>query len=108
MDIVEIPNFIDYLRSGWGISLMVAIDFTGSNGAVHLPTSLHYLNEFNQYESAIGSVGSILEPYDSDKKFPVYGFGGVPYFMNQNRVNHCFPLNGNYNDPEVLGTAGIL
>ena len=32
MSVVEMPTFIDYLRSGWGISLAVAIDFTGSNG----------------------------------------------------------------------------
>jgi len=25
---------------------------------------------------AIQSVGTILEEYDSDKKYPVYGFGG--------------------------------
>ncbi len=62
----------------------------------------------NQYEQAIGSVGSILEAYDNDKTFPVYGFGGVPRFMGQNSVNHCFPLNGNYSNPEVFGTQGIL
>ena len=41
------------------------------------------------------SVGSILEPYDNDKNFPVYGFGGIPVFMGKKDVSHCFPLNGN-------------
>jgi len=30
--VIENPNFADYLRSGWQISLSVAIDFTASNG----------------------------------------------------------------------------
>lgn len=51
--LVEKPSFLDYLRSGWQINLHVAIDFTASNGESSLPTSLHYLGGFNQYESAI-------------------------------------------------------
>jgi hypothetical protein len=49
-----------------------------------------------------------LECYDADHSFPVYGFGGEPRFMGQFSVNHCFPLNGNYENPEVVGTEGIL
>jgi hypothetical protein len=101
INVIEVPNFVDYLRSGWGISLMVAIDFTGSNGEINDPKSLHYMNAFNQYEQAIQAVGAILEPYDTDKMFPVYGFGGIPRFMGEVNVNHCFPLNGNYGNPEV-------
>jgi hypothetical protein len=105
----EKPTFLQYLRSGWGISLSVAIDYTGSNGDYLNPSSLHYLGGYNQYEQAIRSVGTVLENYDSDKKFPVYGFGGVPRFIpNHMQVSHCFPLNGNYNDPEVYTTEGIL
>ena len=37
INIVEEPTFIDYLRSGWGISMIVAIDFTGSNGEISDP-----------------------------------------------------------------------
>jgi hypothetical protein len=48
--IIEKPSFIDYLRSGWQINLHVALDFTASNGESSLPTSLHYLGGFNQYE----------------------------------------------------------
>jgi hypothetical protein len=46
-NINEVPNFVDYLRSGWGISLAVAIDFTSSNGEYSNPSSLHYLGSFN-------------------------------------------------------------
>jgi len=30
----------------------------------------------NQYDRAMRAVGGILENYDTDKKFPLYGFGG--------------------------------
>ncbi|MFM7854574.1 MAG: hypothetical protein ACKO96_22275 [Flammeovirgaceae bacterium] len=35
----------------------------------------------NQYEAAITHVGGVLENYDYDRNFPVYGFGGVPFHM---------------------------
>lgn len=62
--VIENPNFVDYLRSGWQISLSVAIDFTASNGQTSDPKSLHALNDNNQYAQAIRQVGDILEPYD--------------------------------------------
>lgn len=62
--VIENPNFVDYLRSGWQISLSVAIDFTASNGQVTDPTSLHSLDDKNQYAQAIRQVGDILESYD--------------------------------------------
>jgi hypothetical protein len=106
--IIEKPTFFEYLQSGWGISLSAAIDYTGSNGDYSQPTSLHYLGGYNQYEHAIRSVGAILESYDSDKSFPVYGFGGVPRYMGVNHVSHCFPLNGIMKNPEIKGIEGIL
>lgn len=81
VQVAEKPNFLTYLRSGTQISLAVAIDFTGSNGEPAYPNSLHYLGAYNQYEHATRAVGSILEVYDADRSFPVYGFGGVPRFM---------------------------
>ncbi len=35
---------MDYLRGGEQINLMVAVDFTGSNGNPKDPDSLHYLH----------------------------------------------------------------
>ena len=46
--------------------MSVAIDFTGSNGEITRPDSLHRQHadgKLNDYELAINSVGSILEPY---------------------------------------------
>jgi hypothetical protein len=41
-DFEKIPAFSDYLKSGYEISLMGAVDFTYSNGSASNPTSLHY------------------------------------------------------------------
>jgi hypothetical protein len=34
----------------------------------------------------------------------LFGFGGV----YKGDTNHCFPLNGNDNDPEVPGLLGLM
>lgn len=36
-EMIDRPGFVDYLRSGWGISLACAIDYTASNGAPSTP-----------------------------------------------------------------------
>jgi len=47
-----------------------------------------------------------VEVYDTDKSFPVYGFGGKP--PGATEVNDCFPLNGDSANPEVKGTSGLV
>ena len=55
----------------------------------------------NDYVSAIKSVATILADYDSDQQFPAFGFGArAQQFQG---VSHCFPLNFNFNAPEVVG-----
>ena len=57
----------------------MAIDFTASNGDPRDVRSLHYMDPRgrpNDYVQAIRAVGQVLEYYDTDKLFPVYGFGG--------------------------------
>mmetsp|Transcript_52582 Transcript_52582/g.72080 ORF Transcript_52582/g.72080 Transcript_52582/m.72080 type:complete len:126 (-) Transcript_52582:613-990(-) len=88
--------------------LLIAIDFTASNAPVNHPSSLHYTGAQNQYESAIKSVGSILEPYDHYQSFPVFGFGGIPHYMKEKDVSHCFPLNGSYEAAEIHGIKSVM
>jgi len=45
----------------------------------------------------------VVEPYDFDKNFPVFGFGGIPRHMGLNQVSHCFALNGQAQTPEIHG-----
>ena len=70
--------------------------------------SLHFIDPRgpNQYQHAISSTVSILQEYDADKQFPVYGFGGIP--PGAHNVDHCFPLNLNPSNPEVAGSQGVL
>lgn len=111
-ELIQRPTMVDYLRSGWIVSLSVAIDFTASNGELSESNSLHYIDPNNlaamsNYEQAIFQVGNILEPYDSDHKFPVFGFGAKPRYCGIETVSHCFHLNG-LETPEVNGVQGIL
>lgn len=40
---VATPTFLDYLRGGLQLNLVVGIDFTGSNGLATSAKSLHYI-----------------------------------------------------------------
>ena len=103
-------SFLDYVFGGTEISLQIAIDFTASNGPPHSIHSLHYMGDShkNQYLSAIRSVGAILEQYDTDKQFPVYGFGARSVMHGlQFEKSHCFALNGDIFNPEVNGIHGV-
>jgi hypothetical protein len=107
VDFSPIFSFLDYIIGGCQINLVVAIDYTGSNGDPRYANSLHYQNPYapNEYQQAIKAVGDILLPYDSDGRVPVYGFGAK---MPSGVVSHCFHVNGNPNNPEVFGVQGIL
>lgn len=69
-------SFLDYMQGAVDMSLMVAIDFTGSNGHPSDYQSLHHIYGGNpsQYQSAIRQIGNIVAVYDSDQKFPVWGW----------------------------------
>lgn len=56
------------------------------------------------YEQVLQSVVTIIQDYDSDKQFPVLGFGAkVPphgqlsheFFVNLSPNPYCFGVNGN-------------
>lgn len=106
IQITKIYSFLDYIAGGCQINLLIAVDFTGSNGHPNSPSSLHYINPagYNQYQSALHAVSDILLNYDSDKEVPLYGFGGK---INR-QLSHCFPLNFNHQNPAVSGLPGIM
>eukprot|EP00347_Sterkiella_histriomuscorum_P004805 403359029 len=108
IDVRDKPSFLGYIKAGWEISFLVAIDYTLSNGNPNSASSLHTNTQFNPYQRAILSVGGIIENYDSDKCFPVYGFGGIPTHMNKTSTSHCFPLNGSQKNSEIKGCENIL
>jgi len=99
------PSFIDYVSGGCELNVGVAIDFTGSNGDPRLPGTLHHLTKDgtnqNPYEKAISAILGVLQNYDSDKKFPVWGFGAKYGGV----VRHCFQCGPT---AEANGVDGVF
>ncbi|XP_047152446.1 protein BONZAI 3 isoform X2 [Vigna umbellata] len=92
-------SFIDYISNGFELNFMVAVDFTDS---------LHYIDphgRLNSYQKAIMEVGEVIQFYDSDKRFPAWGFGGK---IPGGTISHCFNLNGSPGGSEVVGVEGIM
>ncbi|WCJ43238.1 Calcium-dependent phospholipid-binding Copine family protein [Euphorbia peplus] len=101
-------SFLDYISSGFELNFMVAVDFTASNGNPRSSDSLHYIDpsgRLNSYQRAIMEVGEVIQFYDSDRRFPAWGFGGS---TPAGGVSHCFNLNGSPTDFEVEGVEGIM
>jgi hypothetical protein len=69
--------FLEYVEAGCELNVVVAIDFTGSNGDPRKPGNLHYMSagQSNDNKVAISATVSVLGKYDSDKQYPVWGFG---------------------------------
>ncbi|KAL6324344.1 hypothetical protein AAG906_012948 [Vitis piasezkii] len=84
----QLYSFIDYVSSGFEFNFMVAVDFTASNGNPRTPDSLHYIDP----------SGEVIQFYDSDRRFPAWGFGGRTI---DGTVSHCFNLNGSASGIEV-------
>lgn len=83
------------------------VQFLGSNGNPSSFDSLHYVcgQTPNCYEQAITAVGNIIQDYDSDKLFPVLGFGAR--LPPDGRVSHEFFVNMNPSSPYCAGVQGI-
>lgn len=77
-------QFLRYLGGACEISLMLGIDFTGSNGYVNDPKSLHYIygGKPSPYQQALRNICQIVAPYDSDQKFPVCILYPFPFLMH--------------------------
>lgn len=67
---------------------------------------MHYISEYspNQYEQALRAVGDIIQDYDSDKMYPVLGFGAR--LPPDGRISHEFFVNQHPSNPYVNGIDG--
>ncbi|KAL4498328.1 hypothetical protein ABPG72_013134 [Tetrahymena utriculariae] len=106
-------SFINYLLSNAQICLLTAIDFTNSNkpqtsqDSFHRNIDLNNPNDENQYSKALRQLNDIMEQFDHDNQIPLYGFGAkLPPFYNV--VSNCFALNGNYFNPLINGSDGVV
>jgi hypothetical protein len=96
------PSFVDYMSGGCKLNVMVALDFTASNGNPRTPGTLHHLSSSkNDYEKAISAILGSLAKYDSDRMFPVVGFGA----KHAGVLHHCFQCG---TQEEVHGVDGVL
>jgi Copine len=50
------------------------------------------------YEAVVQEIGGVLMTYDTDGRFPAFGFQG----------EFCFPLNGIESNPSVEGITGMI
>ncbi|RZC55407.1 hypothetical protein C5167_014266 [Papaver somniferum] len=91
-------TFSDYVES-LKLEFIVAVDFTTSNG------NSDPSHQLNAYQQAISKVGEAIKPFDFDKRFSAWGFGGKP---TGGVVSHCFNLNESPGETEVDGVDGIL
>jgi hypothetical protein len=103
-------KFIQYIEGGCEISLLLAIDFSAANGLRHDPKGLHYLDPTgktqNPYEHAISLIGGILDEYDTDKKYRVYGYGAD--IRNPTEGNNKSKFRLHSFRRELRGIDGIL
>ena len=118
-EIFEKNTVDEYLERGWSVELVAAIDFTASNGDPQSLTSNHsILKEMNDYEKVLSDMGQqieiekegnpIGEEIDFSSSFQVFGFGGIPRYMDIHSVNDCFALNGDPLNPEIQGIENVL
>lgn len=65
---------------------------------------MHYTGDASIYERIMRGVGVVMQDYDWDKQFSVFGFGAhVPpddkishqFFANFSDDPHCYGVNGN-------------
>jgi len=102
----KVYSFLDFIQGGTEILCTIAIDFTASNGNPNDPRSLHYMGPGRtKYEDALISVGNIIQDYDTDKQFPVLGFGAK---MSDGRVSHEFFVNMNPTSPYCNGIPEVV
>lgn len=110
-DLVNIPDMTHYLRgkeSGTALDLMVAIDFTSSNGGTGDPNSEGCLHRTclrpNNYEAVLRKIGDVFDGYiGSGMRQSAWGFGAID---SEGQLNHRFALGGD--EGACDGTDGLL
>jgi len=94
-------TLMDYFYGGCEMKLIMAIDYTGSNGDPKSPQSLHSLDmEKNEYIQAINAVYNGLKFYLTDEQIPLYGFGAALDLGEASTKiatkSNCFAVNGDF------------
>ncbi|VDI27260.1 Hypothetical predicted protein [Mytilus galloprovincialis] len=99
-------TLLDFIRGGLELNLVIAIDFTASNGNIDEELSLHNISDIrdNQYLDAIETLGSLITQYNHDRQVTTFGFGAK--WTNRD-LPYCFPLTGDQNRYTVKGIKAV-
>jgi len=74
--ISAVPTFLEYISGTCTINFITGVDFSSSNRNPDQGDDLHSQSEeWNEYQAAISSVGTILQDYCVDGKCHFFGFG---------------------------------
>ncbi|XP_033740155.1 copine-3-like isoform X2 [Pecten maximus] len=104
----RLHTLIDYLRGGLHLNLMVAIDFTASNGSLNDIYSLHNIRDLdvNPYLHILQTVGRVISDCNFDRKVALYGFGAK--WNDKEYPSHCFPLSGDKTSPYMRDIEEVI
>lgn len=99
-------SLLDFIRGGLEFKLVIAIDFTASNGNIDEELSLHNIDDLreNQYLDAIDTLGTLITQYNNDKQVTVFGFGAK--WKNRD-LPFCFPLTGEKGHYTIKGIKSV-
>jgi hypothetical protein len=86
-------SFLDAMKRGLQIQTVCCLDLTGSNGVMH---DIKPPGNPNPYEVSMRAVGTVLQPYDADGQFLLYGYGAMidgskfpPFFTIDRDTAEC-------------------
>lgn len=84
-------SFIEYIKAGLKINLIIGIDYAKENLNPENPMSLHYLgSSLNDYQQAIKTSLTVLSKYiNINQTIAMLGFG-AQLNGQSNMVNNCF------------------
>ncbi|XP_021360140.1 copine-3-like isoform X2 [Mizuhopecten yessoensis] len=101
-------SLIDYLRGGLHLNLMIAIDFTASNGSLNDIHSLHNIRDLdaNPYLHTLETIGRVISDFNFDRKLALYGFGAK--WNDKEYPSHCFPLSGDKTAPYMRDIEDVI
>lgn len=90
------------------INLIIAIDFTSSNEQPYMIKSKHYRygTNPNPYKKAIISMVDLVGEFDSDNRFPAYGFGAE--IKETGKTSFCFNINMDEDNPYIEGKENLI
>ena len=89
-------SLLDYLESDIHLNTTFAIDFSETSG-----TNTHHLvKDETTFSILMNNFINLLEPYNEDEFFYIYGFG-FQFKENLNEVSNMFPITQDIDRPSV-------